>query len=429
MYDVIIFGGGAAGLKAAKLLSESGKKILLLDAKDRLGGRIHRIENFSFATEGGAEFIHGNLKTTFDLLKEAGLKKEKFKGNFCRVTNGKWNTEEEPVQHWDRLIRKIKECKEDISIDNFLKEFLRAKKYDTVKQQFRKYIEGYDAADSKYTSVFSIREEMESEDEEQYRPVPGYGALIDFLKEACLKYKGVIKTSEAVKKIVSNKNIEVHTNSGKYICNKVIIAVPVGVLQCRKNNESFIEFPAFMKKYIRAAKQIGNGGVIKFLLEFDKAFWLDKSFLKDKKIPPPSYIFADSIIPTWWTQYPHRKPLLTGWIAGPSSVKMKNYSEKKFKNLLLTSLSSIFSMPFKELESRLKIFEIMNWINEPHILGGYSYSTLKTEMARDVLLTPFENKFYFAGEYLTKNSSSTVDDALKSGRYAAEQILMVNKKI
>src|SRR5664280_1021725 len=104
MYDVIIIGGGAAGLMAAKLLSESGKKILILEAKDRLGGRIQRIENFSFLVEGGAEFIHGKLKATFNLLKEAGLKTEKLKGNFCRVTNGNWSTEEQPVAYWDVLI-------------------------------------------------------------------------------------------------------------------------------------------------------------------------------------------------------------------------------------------------------------------------------------------------------------------------------------
>ena len=163
MYDVIIIGGGAAGLMAAKLLSENGKRILLLEAKDRLGGRIQRIENFSFPAEGGAEFIHGNLKTTFDLLKGAGLKKEAVKGNFCQVTSGKWSTQEEPVPHWDTLVKKLKEIKGDTSIDNFLKEFLNAKKYDTVKKRFRKYIEGYDAADTKYANVFAIRKEMEGE--------------------------------------------------------------------------------------------------------------------------------------------------------------------------------------------------------------------------------------------------------------------------
>src|SRR5664279_103043 len=104
MHDVIIIGGSVAGLMAAKLLSEAGKKILLLEAKDSLGGRIQRAESFSFPAEGGAEFIHGNLKTTFNLLKEAGLKKERLRGNFCRVTNGKWSMQEEPVGHWDTLI-------------------------------------------------------------------------------------------------------------------------------------------------------------------------------------------------------------------------------------------------------------------------------------------------------------------------------------
>jgi len=423
MYDVIIIGGGAAGLMAAKLLSESGKKILLLEAKDRLGGRIQRTESFSFPAEGGAEFIHGNLKTTFDLLEEAGLNKERVKGNFCRVTNGKWNTEDEPLENWDLLVKKLKECKVDISIDSFLNKFLKAEKYDAVKKQFRKYIEGYDAADPKYANVFAIRKEMEGEDEGQYRPVPDYYALINFLKETCLKFHGIIKTGEAVKEIKYNKNVEVITSARKYLCKKIVIAVPLGVLQSKKNNKSFIEFPPSIKKYISASKQIGNGGVIKFLLEFDKAFWLNKKFLTKRKIPAPSYIFSDAIIPTWWTQYPYKKPLLTGWIAGPLSIKMKTYSEKKLANLLLTSLSSIFSMPIQEIEGHLKKIKTMNWIKEPHILGGYSYSTLQTEKARDILLTSFENKFYFAGEYLTKNSTSAVDDALQSGRLAAEKII------
>jgi monoamine oxidase len=423
MYDVIIIGGGAAGLMAAKLLSEAVKKILLLEAKDRLGGRIQRLEDFSFPVEGGAEFIHGNLKTTFDLLKEAGLKKETVKRTFCRAMNGKWYTEKEPVPLWDTLIRKLKECKEDTSIDNFLEKFLKAKKYDTVKKQFRKYIEGYDAADPKYTNVFAIRKEMEGEYGGQYRPVPDYFGLINFLRECCLKYNGAIKTGEPVKEIRNNKNIEVITSLGKYLCKQIVIAVPLGVLQCEKNNESFIKLPSNLNGYTKTAGKIGNGGAIKFLLEFDKSFWLDKNFLKERNVPPPSYFFGNTIIPTWWTQYPHKKPLLTGWVAGPASARMKNYSEKNFKNLSLTSLSSIFSMPFKELESRLKKFEIINWIKEPHILGGYSYSTLQTEKARDILLTPFENKFYFAGEYLLKNSSSTVDDALQSGRLAAQKII------
>ena len=91
---------------------------------------------------------------------------------------------------------------------------------------------------------------------------------------------------------------------------KVIVAVPLGVLQARKGNKSFISFPSNVNAYTKFARQIGNGAVIKFLLEFDKAFWLERDFLKERKIPPPSYIFADTFIPTWWTQYPSKAPFL-----------------------------------------------------------------------------------------------------------------------
>jgi monoamine oxidase len=426
MYDVIIIGGGAAGLMAAKILSAHDKKILLLEAKDRLGGRIYPINNFSFPAEGGAEFIHGNLKTTFDLLKEVHLNKEKIKGTFCRVEKGKWYADDHLVPGWEALIQKMKECKEDLSIHDFLETFFTEKKYDALKSLFTQYIEGYDAANPANTSVFAIRKEMEAGDGPQYRPESGYYSLMNFLKEECLKNGGIIKTNEPVVKLSRNKNIEVFTSQKKYFSKKVICAVPLGVLLSTRKQKSFIDFPDFLRGHLTAAKKIGNGPVIKFLLEFDKAFWLDETFLKKKSVPAPSYLFTDTLIPTWWTQYPSPKPLITGWIAGPSSYKMKNYSNKKFNQIVFESLSSVFTMPVCDLEKRLKNFSVINWINEPYILGGYSYPTLQTKKARKILQQPFENIFYFAGEYVPENSSSTVDAALLSGKFVAEQIVKSN---
>jgi monoamine oxidase len=136
MYDVIIVGGGAAGLMAAKVLSAAGKKILLLEAKKNLGGRIYSLENFWSPAEGGAEFIHGNLKTTFDLLKESNLKKEKVKGQFCRVEHGRWKAKSDIVPYWDRLLKVMEACKEDMSVNDFLQYFFHEKKYDGLRRQF-----------------------------------------------------------------------------------------------------------------------------------------------------------------------------------------------------------------------------------------------------------------------------------------------------
>jgi monoamine oxidase len=423
MHDVIVVGGGAAGLMAAKVLSAGGKKILLLEAKKQLGGRILCVENFYGPAEGGAEFIHGNLKTTLALLNEANLKKKKVRGQFCRVENGKWKVNHDFIPHGNILIQRMKDCTKDSSVDNFLEYFFHAEKYNILRKQFTKYVEGYDAADTKNTSIFAIRREMENEDDTQYRPQPGYIALIDFLMEESLKCNAKIKTGEPVLQITREKNIEVITSSSKYICRKIIIAVPLGVMQYGTAGKGIINFPACVQGHINAAKKIGNGGVIKFLMEFNEAFWLDKKFLDERNIPPPSYIFTNAGIPTWWTQYPSNNPLLTGWLAGPASYRMKNYSGKKLKKIAMESLASVFSLPVEYLENKLKVSKIINWIKEPYILGGYSYSTLPAEKARGLLRQPVDNSFYFAGEYVVENSSSTVDAALQSGKEVAEKIL------
>ncbi len=421
MYDIIVIGGGAAGLMAAKLLSAKDKKVLLIEARKDLGGRICRSKDF--LAEGGAEFIHGNLKTTFALLKEAHLKKEKVKGHFCRVESGNWKVNDDIIPHWDRLLKTMKDCKKDTTVEDFLQRYFHAEKYDKLRRQFTKYVEGYDAADIKDASMFAIRKEMEEEDELQYRPRPDYFALIDFLKNECLACNTEIKTNEPVLKITRGKDIEVITPVAKYICRKIIIAVPLGILKCSPKSKGFITFPRSLKAHIDAAKTIGNGGVIKFSMQFDEPFWLDKKFLRDRNIPPPSFILTDTMIPTWWTQYPSPNPLLTGWLGGPASHKLKNYSEKKLKKVAIESLSSVFLIPVVHLENKLKTCSIINWINEPYILGGYSYSTLPAEKGRALLAQPVENCYYFAGEYAIENSLSTVDAALQSGKKVAEKIL------
>ena len=67
-YDVIIIGAGAAGISAAHALCHKGKKVLVLEARSRVGGRIHSIDDAAFPqpVEAGAEFIHGKLPVTLD---------------------------------------------------------------------------------------------------------------------------------------------------------------------------------------------------------------------------------------------------------------------------------------------------------------------------------------------------------------------------
>src|SRR5688572_12495518 len=73
-YDVVIIGAGAAGLAAAGELARARRSALVLEARDRTGGRIWPVveSGLPVPIELGAEFIHGRAKATFDVLQRAG---------------------------------------------------------------------------------------------------------------------------------------------------------------------------------------------------------------------------------------------------------------------------------------------------------------------------------------------------------------------
>lgn len=74
-FDVVIIGAGAAGLAAGRALSGAGKRVCILEARDRIGGRVSSLHlpDLSLPVELGAEFIHGESASTFSIVDAAGL--------------------------------------------------------------------------------------------------------------------------------------------------------------------------------------------------------------------------------------------------------------------------------------------------------------------------------------------------------------------
>src|ERR1700754_4939224 len=99
---IIIVGAGAAGLYAARELSKKGYQIIITEANNRVGGRIHTLspENFNQNVESGAEFIHGKLPITLKLLREANIGYERVTGEMYHVKNGEWSKQQEMAPHW-----------------------------------------------------------------------------------------------------------------------------------------------------------------------------------------------------------------------------------------------------------------------------------------------------------------------------------------
>src|SRR5690348_12896074 len=195
MEKIIIAGGGAAGLFAARELSKRGYDITVLEATDRLGGRIHTIRNSSFtqAVEKGVEFIHGNLPLTIQLLQEAGIVYTAVRGNMVRVSNGDWKTQDDFTLGWDEMMRKMNSIRKDMTVDEFPKEDFSDKKYTDARASVLRVANGFGLADTSRASVDALREEWMGEEDEQYRIPGGFDQLINFLETECLRSRCIIE--------------------------------------------------------------------------------------------------------------------------------------------------------------------------------------------------------------------------------------------
>ncbi|MEI9933440.1 MAG: NAD(P)/FAD-dependent oxidoreductase [Ferruginibacter sp.] len=423
---IIIVGAGIAGLIAAKELIEK-YDVLVLEASDRIGGRIStlRADGFSTHIEAGAEFIHGHLKETIHLLKEAGIDYEEVEGKMYRKENGKFKEENEMIEGWDDLLKKMESLEQDMTMHDFLQQYFSENKYADLRKQAIAYAEGFDVADVKQASVCSLYNEWSQEENTNYRIPTGYGSLIDFLTAECEREGVRIITNETVKQIDWETNdVTIYTNSttdderqtaveNKYSAEKIIITVPISVLQS-VGAKAAINFTPALDEYINAARQIGFGNVIKVLLQFKEPFWQ-----KDA-----GFIFSDEAIPTWWTQLPDDVALLTGWVGGSKAECLNDNTENEIAEKALQSLANIFDLTLNKLKDNLIASKIVNWQKDEYAMGAYSYATPQTTAAINVLNNPVNATIYFCGEALYEGTSpGTVEAAIVHAKQVAQKII------
>lgn len=426
--DILIIGAGAAGLMAGMQLSRKGKKVLFLEARDKTGGRINTITNAGFThhTELGAEFVHGQLPVTLALLKEAKIKPLDAAGDMWRYADGKFNKSEQFLLHYDVIIKKMNALTADITLDEFLNTYLSAKKYTETCTMLRNFAAGYDTADPYRFSVFAMRKELQSEDDDhQYRVQGGYGAMVSYLESEILENGGAIQLSTPVKELQWEPGMvkAIVADGREFTAQKVIIALPLGVLQADKAELGAITFVPPIAEAELALQQMGMGSVIKLLLQFDEVFWEKQAIKKgaEADVKAMSYLFSTEAIPTWWAQRPHTIPLLTGWLGGPPAEALKNADDEYLLNLGLLSLSNIYGLPVAQLRDKLTAHKIMNWTADPFTRGSYSYATVLTNQARKVLAQAVQQTIYFTGEYMYNGPEmGTIEAALASGKEVSE---------
>lgn len=421
--NIIVIGAGAAGLMAAYRLVSAGKSVTILEARDRIGGRIHTTTNcgFSEPTELGAEFVHGDLPVTLGLLKEAGIATNPVNFEMWQNTDGVFAQSEFFIPGWESFLVKVNELKQDMPLHDFMVQNFAGDGYSALRKQIEEYVSGYDTADVYKVSTFALRNEWNHEDEDaQHRVHNGYSGLMAYLANRCVAAGAEILLGTAVKEIHwQGGSVTVKcSNDAVFTAEKIVVAMPLGVLKLPAHETGAVTFSPPLPQYNAAIQNIGFGAVVKILLEFKNAFW-------EPNLSTMGFLFTNGQpIPTFWTQSPKKSPLITGWIGGPPAANLKDTPDTEILKLAMESLSSAFGISQEVLNNKLMAWKVVNWTADVFTRGSYAYDTVKSTEARGVLLQPVADTVYFAGEYLYNGPAmGTVEAALNSAENVTGRIL------
>ncbi len=415
--DVLIIGAGATGLMAAYELAKADKQVIIIEARNRTGGRIHTLGGTPFLkhAELGAEFVHGDLPVTLKILNEAGIELSPAHGEMWHYKEGKLSKEAFQGRDWGLLLRTLNKLKQDISIGEFLQNEFGGEQFGDLRESVSKFVAGYDTADPFKASAFALRKEWQSEDDDaQHRVQGGYGKMTDYLESQCRQYGAQLYLNSVVTHVYwEHGRVEAVTADGNsYQAARAIIALPLGVLQALDNA---VTFSPSVPSCFAALNEIGFGAIVKLLLEFKRPFWQDEA-AAGGDLKKMSFVLSDEEIPTWWTQFPQQSNLLTGWLGGPNAEKKKHLSQEELLRQALFSLSKIFNSSLQKLEDELLVWNIVNWTTDPFTRGSYVYDMLQSSKARKLLSVPVNDTLFFAGEYLYEGPAmGTVEAALTSG--------------
>jgi len=430
--DILIVGAGAAGLAAARELSFSKLRVIVLEARNRIGGRIntHFDAEFPGPIELGAEFVHGKAPEIFKLAERTRL-------TLLKVPNVHWYFHNAVLSRTNEFWSNIEEAMDELadykgsdeSFARFLDDYIHRRNLMDVRSMATLFVEGFHAAHADRISVKGLIKTNKAaariHDENQFRPSNGYLTLAQKLHDEAVEQGASFRFETVVREVVWSAGAVTVTTTGgdQFKARRLLVTLPLGVLQ-----SDAVSFSPRLRAKEEAAQSLAMGQVVKVLLRFREPFWEELSLPSedDKSGYLKDLVFIhspDEVLPTWWTQRPVRSPLLVGWAGGTQAEKLLTLSSDALRDQTLEALSRIFAVSRTFLENSLVDVYTHNWTKDPLSLGAYSYIPVGGLHAQAELSEPIENTIYFAGEATnTAGHHGTVHGAIQSGLHAAQMI-------
>lgn len=427
--DAIVIGGGAAGLAAARGLAGGSLRVILLEARDRIGGRAwsRSLAGSRFPAELGAEFVHGPALETMMLLREAGLAAVDTGGDAWTLQRGKLKRDRREFLEAARIFEQALKLHSDESVEDFLQRFEADTRMYKTAEAARAFVEGFDAADPGVASARAIAQEWCSGvDFSSARPIGGYGNLFHFLHEACIAAGVDVRLSTTVRRIswrCRNAIVEASDADGglqRYTAKAAIVTVPAALLGDHDDGAHIAFDPKLPLSKREALEYIEMGHVVKVVLTFRNPFWEQVS---DGRYRDGAFFRADGQpFATYWTQLPIRGEIVAAWAAGPKAVALSGLAHDDLVELALDGLGALLGES-QTVRNEFEAGLTHDWARDPFARGAYSYVAVGGAGARCALAASVENTLFFAGEATsTDGQSGTVNGALVTGARAAAEI-------
>jgi len=419
--EVVVIGAGAAGLAAADALGRAGLGVVVLEARDRVGGRIltRRDPRVPVPIELGAEFVHGEAPETTRLLREAGRTVLDVGGGSWERKSGRLQPAGEYWRQVERVLSLIPEEGPDLSLAEWLARKPGGPSLARGRTLARRFVQGFHAADLDRMSLRSLAGGDVEEARRAGRVADGYDQLTGWLARNLRDLRLRSPVAE-VSWERGGAELEVRPEGSapyRIAARAVVVTAPLGVLQAG----SLRFHPELPPRALRALGRLAMGPVVHMSFWFREAPW---TLPAGRDLSRLRFLHtSDSAFNVWWTRYPVRVPLAVAWSGGPPAAGLLAQGAEAAAGHALRTLAETLGLSRRRVESKVEAFWSHNWLADSWSRGAYSYPLVGgAEAARD-LARPIEGTLFLAGEATASEGlNGTVEGAIASGLRAARQV-------
>lgn len=412
--DVVVVGAGFTGLSAATALVEAGLDVVVLEARERVGGRVEALVNgLGERVDAGGQFLCEDMPEVMALARRFGkaLREPPEEGDFLSMPPTGDAETERIYAASDAIRERVKQLQprdpstQGLTVAAWLD---RQPENREAKAAYRSLIEGLWCLDIDRVPLWFLadtdRRVTNTVTELQYFPAPTMHSIAEDLA-ASLGAR--LRLSSAVTSIaVEGDGVVVTIPEGKISARVVIVAVPPSTARR-------IDYrPALSPDLARSLRAWESGAVIKVQLRYSRAFWRDAGLSGMVAWREPSGLFVLDTSPT------PKRPMLTFFLGGPMAREIGRLDRQVIVDRILGWLSR----PLGEEAFRPLDLFFRDWTDDPW--SGGAYSDLVVDMhaldAEEVLRAGAP-RIVFASSELSPSFPGYVEGAIVAGRAAAER--------